>query len=111
MAATNADVVLIETSGVFCTQAMAELEKSAWDPIVIMSGTCASLSQFFQPLIDQGLTGAGTHIIQYVKDVNDVAFADDGFVKLFLVLLQSRPRLQTDHLRHRLVVRVVHGGR
>ena len=90
MAATNADVVLIETSGVFCTQAMAELEKSAWDPIVIMSGTCASLSQFFQPLVDQGLTGAGTHIIQYVKDVNDVAFADDEFVKLFHEVLKGQ---------------------
>lgn len=84
MAATNAEVVLIETSGTFCTQAMAELEKNTnWDPIVIMSGTCASLSQFFQPLIDQGLTGEGTHIIQYFKDVNDSAFADDEFVQLF----------------------------
>jgi branched-chain amino acid transport system substrate-binding protein len=84
MAATKADVVLLETSGVFCTQAMADLEKNPdWKPIVIMSGTCGSLSQFFQPLIDQGLTGAGTHIIQYVKDVNDVAFANDDFVKLF----------------------------
>jgi hypothetical protein len=70
---------------------MAELEKNtSWDPIVIMSGTCASLSQFFKPLIDQGLTGAGTHIIQYVKDVNDVAFADDEFVKLFHTTLQSQ---------------------
>ncbi|MET0326001.1 MAG: ABC transporter substrate-binding protein [Ilumatobacteraceae bacterium] len=83
MAATGADVVLIETTGTFCTQAMAELEKNtSWNPIVIMSATCASLSQF-QPLVDQGLTGAGTHIIQYVKDVNDVAFADDEFVQLF----------------------------
>jgi branched-chain amino acid transport system substrate-binding protein len=91
MAATNADVVLLETTGTFCTQAMAELEKNTtWNPIVIMSGTCASLSQFFQPLIDQGLTGDGTHLIQYVKDVNDVAFADDEFVKLFHSTLQSQ---------------------
>ena len=72
MAATDAEVLLIETSGAFCTQAMAEVEKNtAWNPIVIMSATCASLSQFFQPLVDQGLTGAGTHVIQYLKDVND----------------------------------------
>ena len=76
--------MLIETSGTFCTQAMAELEKNTeWNPIVIMSATCGSLSQFFQPLIDQGLTGEGTHIIQYIKDPNDVAFADDEFVQLF----------------------------
>jgi branched-chain amino acid transport system substrate-binding protein len=84
MAASGADVVLIETSGVFCTQAMANLEKNtSWKPIVIMSSTCSSLSQFFKPLIDQGLTGAGTHIIQYFKDVNDAAWANDDFVKLF----------------------------
>jgi branched-chain amino acid transport system substrate-binding protein len=84
MAASGADVVLVETSGTFCTQAMAELEKNtSWDPIVIISGTCGSLSQFFQPLIDQGLTGEGVHLIQYIKDVNDQAFADDEFVQLF----------------------------
>ncbi len=84
MAASKADIVLVETSGTFCTQAMAELEKNTtWDPIVIISSTCGSLSQFFQPLIDQGLTGQGVHLIQYVKDVNDEAFADDEFVKLF----------------------------
>jgi branched-chain amino acid transport system substrate-binding protein len=91
LAATNADVVLIETSGVFCTQALSELERNtSWNPIVIMSGTCASLSQFFQPLIDQGLTGEGTNLIQYVKDVNDPAFADDEFVKLFHSTLKEQ---------------------
>jgi ABC-type branched-subunit amino acid transport system substrate-binding protein len=84
IAASGADVVLIETSGTFCTQAMAELEKNtSFNPIVIMSGTCGSLSQFFQPLVDQGLTGNGTHIILYLKDVNDPQFADDEIVKLF----------------------------
>jgi branched-chain amino acid transport system substrate-binding protein len=84
MAASGADVLLVETSGTFCTQAMAEVEKNTdWNPIVIISGTCGSLSQFFQPLIDQGLTGEGTYIIQYVKDVNDEAWADDEIVQLF----------------------------
>jgi branched-chain amino acid transport system substrate-binding protein len=84
MAASGADVVLVETSGTFCTQAMAELEKNTeWDPVVIVSSTCGSLSQFFQPLIDQGLTGEGVNLIQYVKDVNDEAWADDEFVQLF----------------------------
>jgi hypothetical protein len=48
-----------------------------------MSGTCGSLSQFFKPLIDQGLTGKDTYIIQTFKDVNDPEWADDEFVKLF----------------------------
>jgi branched-chain amino acid transport system substrate-binding protein len=84
IAASGAQAVLIETSGAFCTQAMAELEKNAnFKPISIMSFTCGSLSQFFQPLIDQGLTGAGTRVMQYAKDVNDPAFANDPEVKLF----------------------------
>jgi branched-chain amino acid transport system substrate-binding protein len=83
LAATNADVLLLQTTGVYCTQGMAEVEKAAWDPKVMMSFTCGSLSQFFQPLIDQGLTGDGTYVTQYAKDVNDPAFADDPFVKLF----------------------------
>jgi branched-chain amino acid transport system substrate-binding protein len=90
LAATNADVLLLQTSGVFCTQGMAEVEKSSWDPKVMMSATCASLSQFFKPLIDQGLTGKDTYIVQYVKDPNDPAFADDEIVKLFHETLKAQ---------------------
>ena len=70
LAASGADVLLLETTGAFCVQAMAEVEKqTTWKPIVIMSGTCAQPGQFFQPLIDQGLTGANTYLIQNYKDV------------------------------------------
>jgi ABC-type branched-subunit amino acid transport system substrate-binding protein len=82
-AASGADVLLLETTGTFCTQGMAEVEKSTWKPIVIASGTCTSLTQFFQPLIDQGLTGKDTHEVQALKDVNDPKYADDPIVKLF----------------------------
>ena len=81
--AKNPDVILIQTSGAFCTQAMAEIEKRALKAKVMMSGTCASLSQFFKPLLDQGLSGKDTYIIQTYKDVNDPTWADDPFVKLF----------------------------
>jgi len=83
LAASDADVLLIQTTGAFCTQAMSEVEKGAWKPLVIMSATCGSLTQFFKPLIDQGLTGAGTNLIQTFKDVNDPQYADDEFVKLY----------------------------
>ena len=81
--AKNPDVILIQTSGAFCTQAMAEIEKRALKAKVMMSGTCGSLSQFFKPLIDQGLTGKDTYIIQTYKDVNDPEWANDEFVKLY----------------------------
>ena len=77
------DVILIQTTATFCTQAMAEIEKRGFKGKVMMSGTCSSLSQFFKPLIDQGLTGKDTYILQYLKDVNDTEFKDDAFVKLF----------------------------
>ena len=65
-------MLLIETSGAFCTQAMAPVEKQTnWHPLVIMSLTCGSLNQFFKPLIDQGLTGKDTYLILTGKDVND----------------------------------------
>ncbi len=81
--AKKPDVILIQTSGAFCTQALAEIEKRALTAKVMMSGTCGSLSQFFKPLLDQGLTGKDTYIIQTFKDVNDPEWANDDFVKLF----------------------------
>jgi hypothetical protein len=62
---------------------MSEVEKGSWKPLVIMSATCQSLSQFFKPLIDQGLTGEGTNLILTFKDVNDPANANDEFVQLY----------------------------
>ncbi len=84
LATSNADVLLIETTGAFCTQAMAEVEKQpTWHPIVIMGGACASLNQFFQPLIDQGLTGKDTYIIQTYLDTNDPANQGNEFIQLY----------------------------
>ena len=84
LATSDADVLLIETTGAFCTQAMAEVEKqTAWRPIVIMGGACASLNQFFQPLIDQGLTGKDTYLIQTYLDTNDPANQGNEFIQLY----------------------------
>jgi branched-chain amino acid transport system substrate-binding protein len=84
LANSGADVLLLETSGAFCTQAMAAIEKqTTWKPLVIMSETCGSLNQFFQPLIDQGLTGAGTYLLQNFKDINDPANQSDPIVQLY----------------------------
>src|SRR5262249_34436806 len=82
-AATNAEVLLLQTTGTYCTQAMADIEKGSWKPTVIMSGTCGSINQFFQPLLEQGLTGKDTYIIQTFKDVNDPALASDPIVKAY----------------------------
>ncbi len=99
LAATNADVLLIETTGAFCTQAMAAVEKqTTWHPIVIMSATCASLNQYFKPLIDQGLTGKDTYMIISAKDILDPANASIPFVKEYYDTLTAQgldPKLST----------------
>ncbi len=91
LASSGAQVLLIETTGVFCTQAMANIEKqTSWHPLVIMSATCASLNQFFKPLINEGLTGKGTYIVQSFKDVNDPANANDPFIQLYQKTLTAQ---------------------
>jgi branched-chain amino acid transport system substrate-binding protein len=87
---TLPDVVLVQTTGAFCTQAMAELEKRNFPGKVMLSGTCGSLSQFFKPLIDQGLTGKDTYILSYLKDINDSEWQADPFVKLVKATLKAQ---------------------
>jgi len=88
-AATNADVLLLQTSGAYCTQGMAAVEKGSWKPTVIMSETCGSLGQFFQPLIDQGLSGKDTYLLQNFLEVNDPANADKPIVKAYQEIMKT----------------------
>jgi branched-chain amino acid transport system substrate-binding protein len=83
-AASGADTLILQTTGAYCTQGMGDVEKGAWKPTVIMSATCASLNQFFQPLVDQGLSGKDTYLIQTFKDVIDPANANDPIVKAYI---------------------------
>ena len=81
LAASNADVLLIETAAAFCTQALTAVERqTAWKPLVILTGACGSPSNIFQPMIDQGLTGNGAYFETYYKDVNDPAMQSDPAV-------------------------------
>jgi branched-chain amino acid transport system substrate-binding protein len=79
-AATGANVLLLQTTGTYCTQAMADVEKGSWKPTVILSGTCASKNQFFAPLIQEGLTGKDTYVILGGKDPLDPALASDPLI-------------------------------
>jgi branched-chain amino acid transport system substrate-binding protein len=79
-AATGAEVLLLQTTGTYCTQALADVEKGSWHPVVILSATCQSKNQFFAPLIQQGLTGKDTYTVLYVKDPLDPALANDPII-------------------------------
>jgi branched-chain amino acid transport system substrate-binding protein len=82
-AASGADVLLLQTTGTYCTQALADVEKGSWHPTVILSATCASKNQFFKPLVDQGLTGKDTYTVLYYKDPLDPAYATDPFITTY----------------------------
>src|SRR6185312_15220144 len=79
----KADALVLESSGTFCTQALAAVEKSTtWKPIFILPTACGATS-IFQPLIDQGLTGNGAYLVQSTVQVNDPSVADTPFVKAY----------------------------
>ena len=114
LAASGAQVLLIETSGAFCTQAMAAVEKqTTWHPLVIMSFTCGSLNQYFQPLIDQGLTGKDRYMMQSFKGSNEPALADDPFIELYYDTLEGQARHVQDGegRRRRRRTGIEHDGR
>ncbi len=80
--ATNADALVLESSGTFCTQALAALEKSDWKPIFLLPTACGATS-IMQPLIDQGLTGNGAYLVQSTTAANDPSVADTPFIKAY----------------------------
>jgi len=54
LAASDADVVLLGTTGAPCPQAMAAIAQSSWDPTVIMSNTCQPIATYFAPIDPAG---------------------------------------------------------
>ncbi|MEO5898642.1 MAG: ABC transporter substrate-binding protein, partial [Ilumatobacteraceae bacterium] len=97
VSATKADALVLESSGTFCTQALASLERSNWRPIFLLPTACGATS-IFQPLIDQGLTGKGAYLVQTTTQVNDPSVADTPFVKAyneFLPTVGLDPKVST----------------
>jgi branched-chain amino acid transport system substrate-binding protein len=73
-AATNAEVVILNVAGTYCTEALAELEKSSWKPTSLSANTCAQISTTYAPLLEAGATGNGSFTTRYyaVPGDNDV---------------------------------------
>jgi branched-chain amino acid transport system substrate-binding protein len=89
LSASKADALVLESSGTFCTQALAAVEKSTnWKPIFILPTACGATS-IFQPLIDQGLTGNGAYLVQSTLQVNDPSVADTPFTKAYYQFLPT----------------------
>lgn len=54
LANTDADVVLLGTTGGACSQAMAAIADSSWDPETFLSYTCQGIPTYFQPVDPAG---------------------------------------------------------
>jgi branched-chain amino acid transport system substrate-binding protein len=54
LAASNADVAVLGTTGAPCPQAMAAIAQSSWDPTVLMSNNCQGIATYFAPIDPAG---------------------------------------------------------
>ncbi len=50
LASSDADVVVLGTTGAPCPQAMAAIAQSNWEPTVILSNTCQGIATYFAPI-------------------------------------------------------------
>ena len=65
LAASNADAVVLGTTGAPCPQGMAFLASSEWDPMTLIHGGCESIATYFTP-IDPA--GEGVLVASTAKD-------------------------------------------
>jgi len=54
LAASDADVVLLGTTGAACPQSMAAIAQSSWDPETFLSYTCQGIPTYFKPIDPAG---------------------------------------------------------
>lgn len=82
LAASGADVLLGMTTGTFCPMMIETVEQSAWDPLMIISATCAAPQATFGPIAPAGdgvLVAASQRTVQ--ADSPDPAVQE--FTELF----------------------------
>jgi branched-chain amino acid transport system substrate-binding protein len=54
LASSDADVVLLGTTGGACPQSMAAIAESSWDPVTLLSYTCQGIPTYFAPIDPAG---------------------------------------------------------
>ena len=86
LAATDADAVVLGTTGAACSQSMAALAGSSWDPTALLHGGCQSISTYFEP-IDPA--GEGVVVAVTTKNAGDPQYADDEAVQQAIEVLQA----------------------
>jgi branched-chain amino acid transport system substrate-binding protein len=89
-AATKAPVVILNVAGTYCTEALAEIEKSSWKPVVITPNTCAQISTTYAPLLEAGATGNGSFTTRYYSVPGDNDVEAPEYVALYEKTLKAQ---------------------
>lgn len=95
-AATHAKVAVISEAGTFCTQAIADIEKSSWHPTIIVAQPCAQIQTVFAPLAQQGATGNGVNVIRYYYAPTDPDNPNKSFAAFYKKTMTSQGLSATD---------------
>jgi branched-chain amino acid transport system substrate-binding protein len=89
-AASGADVAILAQAGTLCTAGMAGIERSSWNPTVIVSNACSGISTVFAPLQKQGLTGNGAHVVRYYYYPTDNDNPNSEFAELYTEVVSAQ---------------------
>ena len=87
LAASNADVLVVASSGAFCPQAVATVASLPWDPMMLVANGCQSIALFWVPI---GPLANGVRMVNTQKDVSDASLADDEWVQFVRSALEGQ---------------------
>ena len=87
LAASNADVLVVASSGAFCPQAVATVASIAWEPMMLVANGCQSIALFWVPI---GPLANGVRMVNTQKDVSDSSLADDEWVQFVRSALEGQ---------------------
>ncbi len=87
LAASDADVLLVASSGAFCPQAVATVSSLPWEPMVMVANGCQRIALFWVPI---GPLANGIRLVNTQKDLSDASLADDEWVQFVRGALESQ---------------------
>jgi len=87
LAASNADVIVVASSGAFCPQAVATVASLPWEPMMLVANGCQSIALFWVPI---GPLANGVRMVNTQKDVSDSSLTDDEWVQFVRSALEGQ---------------------
>jgi branched-chain amino acid transport system substrate-binding protein len=97
MRESGADVFFVEATPKFAAQAIKKAASMGWKPLIILPSVSNSFSAVLEPAGIENAIGAVTGL--YLKDPNDVRWADDAALKDWLAWMKKyQPNASTGDL-------------